>query len=262
MRSAETVSKSWTRLSFYNFTVVGFLAFTAFCTPATAQTFAGQKYLTLLGIPSATAVSKGVGFVGFGITNNRSAVVSSGDGSAIFGFGLGNAEQGIGLQFAANITSLESSFADSGYFSIKASRRIAEGKNPTYASLSVGHLAGWGDANGFDETGTLAVTTFTSIDSQRSGEAYPVMLTIGAGTHIRNNEQDPGVFFGAGVGLTRNLAVSAAWTGDRAHFGAGFKVDGLNNMRFGLAIDDAFNNDNNRRVILTLGVRFDNLFGG
>lgn len=228
----------------------------------TAHAQSKQKHLALTGISSATVAPHGLGFVGLSYTSKRAIVNSGGDGSAVVGFGVGDANKNIGLQFSANITSLSDDFGDSGYFSIKASRQIGKQDNPTYASLSLGQLGNWGDANGLDETATVAVTHFTQWTLGARQEQYPIMMTIGAGTNLRNFNSDPGVFAGIGIGLTEYVATSIAWTGETVSIGGGFKLEGADDLFLAVSIDDAFNQEDSQRLTVSVGYQFKNLFGG
>lgn len=232
----------------------------AFTSAAVAQE--GRVHLRLLGIQSATVAPHGVGFAALSLTNKRAPGDNSNDGSAVLGFGLGDAENSVGVQLNAHITSLTDDFGDSGYLSIKASRRLSAGQSPVYGSLIFGQLANWGDANPRDANFSAAITRFTWVNNEGSGRAYPLMMTLGAGTDLRNNDTDPGVFAGIGVGLSENMSASLAWTGESVTVGTGFKIRGLDDIGFGLAIDDALNQVDNRRLILSIGYRFNNLFGG
>lgn len=219
-------------------------------------------YLRLIGIQSATVAPHGMGFAALSLTNQRAPGDDSNDGSAVVGFGLGNAEDRVGWQFTAHITSLTNEFGDSGYLSVKASKRLVAGESPVYGSLMFGQLANWGDANPRGETVAAAVTRFSWLNRGDPDRAMPMMMTFGVGNDLRNNNRDAGVFAGIGVGLTENLAASLAWTGESVTVGTGFRIEGLDNIGFALSVDDAFNQVDNRRLILSIGVTFDSLFGG
>lgn len=224
-------------------------------------------YLTLTGIKSATVAPGGLVFVSGAWSSDRvnaaggSGLIDRTDGSMSFGAGLGSAETGIGLQFTANITSLSDEFADSGYLSLKASRRVTpEGQVPVYLGVSADNLAGWGDSSDNEESVDLIVSAFPVVTL--GGAPKPLMVTFGAGTHVRNYGTDPGAYFGLGLGLTEHFAVSAAWTGDEVALGTGFRFDALPNMHFTASIDDAFDQNDARRLTLQATWTTDKLFGG
>jgi hypothetical protein len=219
------------------------------------------KHLGLAGISSATVAPHGMGFVGLSYTSKRAIVNTGADGSASVGFGLGDANRTVGFQFAAHITSLSDDFGDSGYFEVKASKLISSGPNPTYASLTLGQLANWGDADGLDETAKIALTHFTQWTLGARQEQYPVMMTIGAGTNLRNFDSEPAVFAGIGIGLTEYASTSIAWTGDSVSIGGGFKIKGAEDMILSVSVDDAFNQVDRQRLTVSIGYQFQNLFG-
>jgi len=230
--------------------------------PASFQSQQPQKHLSLLGIPSATVAPHGVGFVALSGTTHRQGVGRRDlDGSLSFGFGFGDAENAIGFQATAVITSLTRSFGDSGYFALKASRRLVGGETPTYASVSIDHIAGWGDSRNEKIGGTVALSTFSRLTMGAAQESYPVMFTLGAGTNIRNNGNDPGLFFGAGIGLSPNMATSLSWRGDQANLGASFKFDGLDDLGLTVTLDDISNRRGNRKLNVTVSWLFHDMFG-
>lgn len=228
----------------------------------TAQAGSGQKHLALTGIPSATVAPNGLGFAGISYSTKRSTTDDSADGSAILGFGLGDAEDGIGFQFATHIVSLTDDFADAGYFSLKASKRIADGASPTFASLTASHLGTWGDNSTEDPSATLALTRFSGWTLGEAQDVYPVMMTIGAGTNVSDFGREAGVFGGIGIGLTEYMSASLAWTGDEVSVGSSFKVKGLDDLFVSLSLDDALDDRNFQRVTLSVGYQFPKLFGG
>ena len=220
------------------------------------------KMVTLQGIRSATVAPGGVGFASLAFSSKRGGpkgFINDTDGSAVVGFGLGDAAQGVGIQISANITSLSDNFGDSGHFSVKFARKLP-GEAPTYLALSFDRLSGWGDARNTKPATSLSLTTFRKVDI--AGQSYPVMLTIGAGNRVRNFSQDSGIFVGAGIGLTPNFGASLAYAGDQVALGSAFKVAGLKNMVFSATLDDAFNQQSAQRVTVSATVVFSNLFGG
>jgi len=178
------------------------------------------------------------------------------------GFGLGSAEESVGVQFSATITSLSNNFGDSGYLNLKFSRRITAGENPAYVSIEGNQLVNWGDARAVSARGKIAVTTFGMARFSAGAVGNPYMLTFGVGTDLRNNRTDPGFFAGAGIGLTESLGVSAAWTGDAFDVGASFRSPALKNSSFNLSVNDVFDTRNNRRVTVSVSWSMANVFGG
>ncbi|MBL4915848.1 hypothetical protein [Szabonella alba] len=226
--------------------------------PAAAQD--SRKHLTLIGIPSGTVAPGGMVFGSLALTDRRTGTaIRDNDGSLALGFGLGSAEDGIGVQVTASIASLSRDFGDAGSFSIKASRRIGTGQWTTYLGASADYLAPWGDVKGQDVSGTVALTSFTSV--RIGADVHPLMLTLGGGSHIRNNDNDPGIFAGVGIGLTPHLAASAAWTSEALDLGLGVKAPGVEGLNFTFAVNDVTDRRDSRRVTLTATWAVANVFG-
>jgi len=226
--------------------------------PAAAQD--NRKHLTLVGIPSGTVAPHGMVFGSLSLTDRRAGTTARDkDGSLALGFGLGSAEDGIGVQVTASIASLSRNFGDAGSFSLKASRRIGTGQWNTYLGVSADYLAPWGAVKGQKASLTAAITSFGSV--RIGADIHPVMLTFGGGSHIRNGDKDPGVFAGVGLGLTQNLAVSAAWTGEALDLGLGVKAPGVDGLNFTFAVNDVTDRRSSRRVTLTATYAVANLFG-
>ena len=217
-----------------------------------------DKLLTLVGIPSATVAPHGSAYISLSGANRQSATNDDPDGAMSFGLGFGSAEESLGVQLSASLTSLTDSFGDSGYFAVKASRRLhASPQALTYVGLSVDRIAGWGDVAGDDVRADLTLSTFT-----RVGDSYPLMISLGVGTNRRDNETEAGVFGGVGMGFSPYFGASLAWTGETVTLGSSYRVDGLDNVYFSLALEDAFDQEDEQRVSFTASfVKFD-LFGG
>ncbi len=243
---------------------LGLFAVVAFVLCLTNPSFAQDrgKFLTLQGISSATVAPNGTVFASITGTSRRSGTGRTADGSMELGFGLGSAEDNVGVQISTTITSLKSTFGDSGYVNLKFSRRISAGAHPTYISIEANHLANWGDAKLAKARGKIAVTTFGLARFSEGGDSYPYMLTLGAGNDLRNNGKDPGVFLGAGIGVTDSLGLSAAWTGETFDMGASVRMASVRNVSFNASVNDVFDSRNSRRVTLSVNWSLSNVFGG
>ncbi|TYB84418.1 hypothetical protein [Oceaniovalibus sp. ACAM 378] len=217
------------------------------------------EHVTLLGIPSGTVAPGGLAFVSLAGTTNRVDAPDTQDGSLAFGLGFGSAEDGIGVQFTTQITSLTDDFGDSGYLALKFSRRVVASDNPVYLGLSLDYLTPWGDVDGRDPEAALSLTKFTRLQFSET-TSLPVMFTLGAGTGVRNNDTDPGIFFGAGIGLNENLGVSAAWSGEYADIGASFRFDGVDNLGISATVHDVFDQKDNRRLTVAVNYFLQDLF--
>jgi len=228
--------------------------------PALAQEGAEPpKNLTLQGITSATVAPRGLAFASLSLTDRRISAGPRQDGSMAFGLGLGSAEDAVGVQITGFVTSLTDNFGDSGYFEVKAARRISAGETPTYIALAI-NGAGFGDARRRETAGTVALTSFRQVRFSDGGPLYPMMFTLGAGTNERNAERDPGIFGGIGIGLTKNLGLSAAWSGEYVNLGAALRFDGLDNFSIGATLSDTFNQKNSRRIDVSFTYFLTDLF--
>ncbi|WP_129628793.1 hypothetical protein [Tropicimonas sp. IMCC6043] len=217
-----------------------------------------EKNVTLLGVPPATVAPDGLVFASVAWTDKRNGTLDDPDGSAAIGFGVGVGDDLFDLQFTANITSLKDDFADSGYLSVRASKRIDSGSIPTYLGLGIGRLGSWGDAEGFDTTFSGSLTAFPVI--RLAGAPYPLMLTVGAGNDVREFGRESGVFGGVGIGLTESFGTSVAYNGDNVDLGASFRIPGLDNLGFNAILSDAFDQDGRQRVILSVNWIAANVF--
>jgi len=214
--------------------------------------------LTMTSIPTATIAPRGLVF---GALSGTTRIEESGDrvdGSAAIGAGFGDAQAWLGFQVTANITSLTDNFADSGYLSFKVARDFAFTRYPTFASLSFGQLANWGEADGEPITTTVTWTHIRPVIL--GGTVYPVMFSAGASTHIRNNQEDPGAFAGIGIGVTPSFGLSAATFGDRSSIGASFRIKSLPNARLAVSVEDVFDQQDSQRVNFTLSYALRDLF--
>lgn len=227
------------------------------------------NYVTIAGIRAGTVAPGGLAFVSVSLSSRRdigTGYATSGgfwdkrDGSIALGMGFGNADQGLGFQVTANITSLKDDFGDAGYLTLKAATRLQGGGTPLYLGVTADHIAGWGVAESPDESFDLTLTAFPT--AAIGGVDRRLMLTLGAGTNIRNNDSDPGVYFGAGMAMNDNWALSAAWTGEDVTLGTGFRLAALPDMQFTASVEDAFDQNDARRFTLQVTLTTDRLFGG
>jgi hypothetical protein len=214
----------------------------------------GRKHLTLSGIASGTVAPNGLAFASLSGTNRSPAGRT--DGSLALGFGLGSAEDSVGLQVVAQITSLTDAFGDSGYLQFKLSRRL--GAQPLYLGVQADHLVAWGDSEQVDPSGKLALTYFT--DVQAGGDRFPVMMTIGAGSRVRDLGTEPGLFAGVGMGLTDRIGASVAFSGDYFDVGVGVKLNDQLSMT--ASVNDVFDQRDRQRVTISVTYAMQNLFGG
>jgi len=204
------------------------------------------KNLTLLSVPSATVAPSGLVFASLGLTSKRQGTIDDWDGSLALGMGFGDADNTLGAQLTAHITSLENDFADSGYLSLRLSRRVGYGKVPVYVGAEVEGLAKWGQASPNPTSGSVMVSWFPVLETA-GGDSFPLMFTAGYGSHRRNNDTDPAPFFGAGIGLTPSFGLSASWTGDTLDLGTSFVFEGVDWFNVSAEINDVTDRLGTRR---------------
>lgn len=219
--------------------------------PAAAQE---RKHLILHGIASGTVAPNGLGFISLSGTNKSPADKT--DGSLAFGLGFGSAEETIGVQVTAQVTSLTDDFGDSGFMQLKLSRRL--GDQPLYFAIQGDHLANWGDSRDIDPSFKVAFSYFTAL--RTASDAYPVMLTLGGGDKVHDFGREAGVFGGIGIGITPVVGASLAYTGDYWDIGTGFRLG--DDLRLNVSLDDAFDQRDRRRVTVSVTYLLRNLFGG
>ncbi|MCK0094128.1 hypothetical protein MWU60_00980 [Yoonia sp. F2084L] len=209
-----------------------------------------SKFVTLLGIHSATVAPSGILFGGVSQSFNLEGDDSEEDVAASLGFGLGDANNGFGLQFTATANSETDTFDSFSYFGLKTATRLQSAAAPTYIGFAIDRIAGSGAAEDVDEAASVMLTRFSSM--QAGNSSYPTIATVGAGTHVSDLATEPGVFFGAGIGLSRNLGMSAAWNGEWIELGTGFKIGAIENLTVTLAVADALNETDRQQISLGL----------
>lgn len=229
--------------------------------PAGAQAI-GQgdgKLVTLQGIRSATVAPAGLGFAALALSERADDDPEDGLASSLsFGLGFGDAARDVGVQATVSLSPVFDDFGESGSLGVKFARRLSGGASPTFVALSADRLAGWGDRSDDDPTATLAVTTFPRLTL--GGDTYPVMLTVGAGTGIRDDGNEPGVYAGAGIGLSRNFGASLAWTGEDVTLGAVARIPALDSWRFTASVSDLLDEEEGRRFGVTATYVVQDLF--
>ncbi|WP_095587994.1 hypothetical protein [Actibacterium ureilyticum] len=208
-----------------------------------------NKNLTLLGIPSATTAPAGIGFVGLSVAGDEDQRLDR-YGSLAFGFGLGNAQRNLGAQITAQTIAFGGDTGESGQISVKLSRQIGQGRMPLFLAAQTDYLLSWGDADETDPRAKLILTGFRALNAP-NGQIYPVMFSIGAGNDLRNDGTDPGLFLGAGVGLTPALGTSLAWTGESFTLGLALRAPSRPELSLSLAAEDIFDQQDKGRLALS-----------
>lgn len=208
-----------------------------------------DKNIYLPGVMHAVVAPHGTGYVSASLFSPRDGVVGNGpDGSASFGVGFGDAHKTIGGSLTLNATGLMP-FADAGDFTLKFSKALSTGENPTYIGIEFNHLAAWGVNAALAKSADISVTHFNSFNRT------PYMLTVGYGTQ---NVSGAGVFGGIGFGLTESLGFGVSAKNGQLTAGFGYKVAQVP----GLSLNLDFSNINNKgtpgtnATIVTFGVSF------
>lgn len=219
------------------------------------------RTVTVLGIASGTTAPAGTLFGSISGNTRRDGIFNELDGSAEIGLGFGSAETALGFQASLVSTSLTNSPGDSGYVSLKASRRVIELPMPVYLGLTVDNIAPWGDASGLDPALTLAATTF-GVATFGTPQQYPYMLTLGYGSDVGGFLEQEGLILGAGIGLSRNVGLTASLAGEAVTLGVALRIDEMEDVALGIAVNDVFDAENSRRLTVSLSFALDGLFKG
>lgn len=204
-----------------------------------------------VGIPGGFGLRHGsIGF-GTAITNRRDRINHDWDVSGAIGFGFGNARTGIGGEVTLGLVSMSlpgtrggggSVLGEDGNLGIKFFREFRNSRTGQVSALAIGasNALRWGDPKSVPVNYYVAgSTTFTV--PWAAGMTRPGILTLGAGTAVRNLERDPGIFGGVGLGVTSWAAVGASWMGDEAILGVNLfpQLGSHLNVQVGLYYADA-----------------------
>lgn len=220
----------------------------------------GQKYVTVLGIQSATVAPSGLIFGAGSSSFEIGGANAPTGGVGVFGFGFGDAEQSIGGQATLSVFGANGGNSAYRYLGLKAAHRL-DTPDPTYVALALDRLAPTGPISGDDPAATLVLTRFSNYLAEPGGDAFPVMMSLGVGSQVSDQGSSPGVFFGAGIGVTRNLGVSAAWNGSDVDLGAAFRFEELENAGFSVLLTDALDQNDRQGISLGVSLFFDTGFG-
>ncbi|MGP3698970.1 hypothetical protein [Rhodobacter sp. NSM] len=215
--------------------------------------------VTMQGIGSGTVAPGGTLFGSISGSDKREDTGSNHvDGSLSFGAGFGDAATGIGMQASLNVTSVEDrDFGDSGFLSLKFGHRLGDPDLNLHAAIGFDNVATWGDASDNSVETTVALTKFGYLGGSWG---KPYMVTLGVGSHARDD--DPGLIAGFGLGLTEHFGASISYSGDYANIGLGVKVPGVKGVSLALTCNDVFDEEDSRRTTLSLSFALRNAFGG
>lgn len=145
------------------------------------------------------------------------------DGSISAGFGLGNSQKLVGLEFGFNNGSIKN-FGANGTFDFKAHRIVyAKGTN------QIGVAGGWKTFAQYGNEGIRpssaygVVTSYSLLRPNNPGNKMPISFSAGAGGgDFRQGDASTGVFGGVGVQIHPQVGVGLGWSGVGFNVGASF----------------------------------------
>jgi hypothetical protein len=170
--------------------------------------------------PSAFGANMGDAFLGTSATffGTRDTGL---DGSISAGFGLGNSQKLVGLEFGFNNGSIKD-FGSNGTFDLKAHRIVyAKGSN------QIGVAAGWKTFAQYGNEGIRpssaygVVTSYSLLKPNDSVNKMPISFSAGVGGgDFRKGNASTGVFGGVGVQVHPQVGVGLGWSGVGFNIGA------------------------------------------
>jgi len=172
--------------------------------------------------PSAFGANMGDAFVGASAAffGNRDTSL---DGSTSLGFGLGNSQKLVGLEFAWNNGSIKD-FGSNGTFDLKAHRIVyAKGTNQVGVAAGWKTFAQYGNESIRPSSAYGVLTTYSLLKPNDSVNKMPISFSLGAGGgDFRQGNASTGVFAGAGVQVHPQVGVGLGWSGIGFNVGASF----------------------------------------
>jgi hypothetical protein len=183
------------------------------------------------GSPSGFGANWGDVFAGISLIDRSSpkgSPTDKADGSIAFGFGLGNAQDLIGIEVVYNLISLTPSrFASNGSFDFKFHRAL-----PDLMSVAIGweNAINYGpDAGGTPSSVYGSFSKFFVLQPENIENPMLLGLTLGTGGGRFRSFDDQvagrggvGVFASAGLQVLSNLSVITDWTGQNLNLGVSY----------------------------------------
>lgn len=201
-----------------------------------------------VGIPGGYTLPSGAGFAAFALSNQREqGSIDSADGGVVFGFGLGDARNAVGVEALINITSVDTSdFGDSGTIDFKASRILSQTSS---VSLGVNNVITWGDSDAADLTYSVAYTKNFMLGSRAA------VGTVGYSTATGTGGAEEAAFAGIGVSVAKNLSVGLSLAGNEWRGGATYFTRMFNHdAQIGLSYDDIAQKNSDGRWTLSVAI--------
>lgn len=219
-----------------------------------------RSFPSIFGAASAIPAPGGTAFVGATYANPRGGVSGDGgDGDLLAGYTFGNPVDLVSVTAGVQITGLDP-FGDSGAFSLSLARLLrAGGNSATFVGGAASNLLAWGDARAFDEQYSGYVSHAFAAPSPM-GEV-PLQVTLGFGTDTTLDEDgsgdlEDGIFYGLGVGLTRNLSASISGTETQLNLGVGIAVPAIPGLGVSAGVFDITDNVERQQVAVTVAFSF------
>ena len=211
------------------------------------------------GIDSATTAPNGLGFVSISGAERTGEGAGSKklNGTLAFGVGIGSAETGVSVQPMLTITTVDD-LGEAGHAGLKFSRRIHSGDNPIYAAAAFNRLGAWGNDD-VDVTRTFSLTGFSSFISD--AKKYPLMWTLGYGTHAKDVGTEKGFQAGIGMGVYKNTALGLSTNGDILNAGLSLNLPDMDDVNLSFGFSDILDNNDVRSFYLAVSYTFQ-AFGG
>jgi len=181
-----------------------------------------------LSTPTAFGANFGSAFIGLSLVD-RPRGGDSPDGSAVLGFGVGDARRYAGLEVAVGVISLSDSngrdsIGGSGNVNFKLHRIL-----PGNVGIAVGweNAIAWGDARQADSSVYGVVSRAFPLQPSNRRHPLPLVLSVGVGGgrfrsagDIKADKDSVGAFASAGLRVTPQTSLIANWTGQDLNLGA------------------------------------------
>jgi hypothetical protein len=195
------------------------------------------------GIPSGFGAAWGDVFIGATLSG-ADRERPEGDGSLSMGFGLGDAQQTVGVELAYNVLSIRN-FASNGSFDAKVHRQIY--RSPTTlvaAAVGLNRFAAYG-SNAAPTASSLygVVSVAQLLQPNDPVNRLPIIATVGlGGGSFSNPNSDAGLIAGVGLQVHPQISVNTAWSGVGLNVGASFVPVSTIPLTVNMLYGDVFNN--------------------
>lgn len=221
----------------------------AYLQSLTREAAAQGSPASTIGIPGGFALPNNAGFAAVAVSNQREQGNNQdhADGGMVFGFGLGDAQNALGVEVLLNITSVSpSDFGDSGTIDLKASRILSQ---TSAVSLGVGNIVKWGDSDGLDPTYSVAYSQNFLLANRNA------VASLGYSTATGTGSNQEGAFAGIGVSVAPNVSVGLSLAGDEIRGGATYFTRLFDHdAQFTLSYEDIGRRNSDGRFTLSVAI--------